>query len=338
MVGLRRRRGKFCRLRQILPAIFALTGSFFPAVSHAAANPPHLLLPLACEPGRDCWAVRFVDHDPTRGVRDYAGETRTEDGHDGTDIAIRDGAAMTRGVAVRAAASGTVARTREGEPDFLLLSKGAEAVRGRECGNGVLLRHPDGLETQYCHLRRGSVMVRVGDHVPAGAVLGFVGMSGETNFPHLHFTVRRGGATIDPFAPREGEAGWPQGLTFRLDPGSPILIDSGISPAPPDRPGMAAGHFRLRRLPATAPAIILWVRGFWFSTGDRIRFTLRGPGGDILLDRRLRIDRARPLGHYFAGRRRGAGRWPTGIYRALVTVTRSGRRIERSSELEVFPQ
>ena len=65
--------------------------------------------------------------------------------------------------------------------------------RDRNCGNGVVIRHADGWETQYCHLRRGSVQVAEGDRVEAGEPLGLVGMSGEANFPHVHLSVRRDG-------------------------------------------------------------------------------------------------------------------------------------------------
>ncbi|NJO24252.1 MAG: M23 family peptidase, partial [Sphingomonadales bacterium] len=70
----------------------------------AAARPDNLLLPLDCAPGRDCWVVRYVDHGPGTEVQDYACGPMTGDGHKGTDFAVRDLAAVTKGVEVFAAA------------------------------------------------------------------------------------------------------------------------------------------------------------------------------------------------------------------------------------------
>ena len=38
----------------------------------ASAKPKDLLLPLDCEPGRTCWVVRYVDHEPGPDAGDYA--------------------------------------------------------------------------------------------------------------------------------------------------------------------------------------------------------------------------------------------------------------------------
>jgi D-3-phosphoglycerate dehydrogenase len=48
-------------------------------------------------------------------------------------------------------------------------------IAGRECGNGVVIAHEDGWETQYCHMRRGSVAVQPGERVARGQTLGLVG-------------------------------------------------------------------------------------------------------------------------------------------------------------------
>ena len=79
-----------------------------------------LALPIDCRPGVDCWILRYVDHDPGPGVRDYACGKLAGDGHKGTDFAIRDQAAMVAGVEVRAAAAGIVDALRDGMPDQIL--------------------------------------------------------------------------------------------------------------------------------------------------------------------------------------------------------------------------
>ena len=154
----------------------------FPAWG-AEAKPPALGLPIRCMPGKDCWLVNFVDVDPGPGRRDYACLKRTYDGHKGTDIAIRDLVAMKKGIPVLASAAGVVKATRDGMRDVDVTLAGLESVKGRECGNGLVLDHGAGWETQYCHMRRGSVAVHKGDSVNRGQKLGLVGISGRAQFP-----------------------------------------------------------------------------------------------------------------------------------------------------------
>ena len=63
-------------------------------------------------------------------------------------------------------------------------------------GNLVMIRHDNGFETRYAHL--SAVSVVKGDRVAPGQEVGKVGSTGYSTGPHLHFEVRRGGATIDP--------------------------------------------------------------------------------------------------------------------------------------------
>lgn len=63
-------------------------------------------------------------------------------------------------------------------------------------GNYVLIRHYNGLETIYGHLTRQ--LVKVGDIVKAGEMIGLGGNTGRSTGPHLHFEVRYQGYAIDP--------------------------------------------------------------------------------------------------------------------------------------------
>ena len=162
-------------------AVFgAVLVSGAPVLAQEGAGQPELSLPLSCRPGRDCWLVNHVDVDPGPGVRDYACGKRSYDGHKGTDIAIRDLVALEKGVDVLASAAGVVKATRDGMRDIDVTVAGLESVKGRECGNGLVLDHGQGWETQYCHMRRGSVMVRKGDTVNRCRKLGLVGSSGRS--------------------------------------------------------------------------------------------------------------------------------------------------------------
>ena len=71
----------------------------------AQGRPLQLSLPIACEPGKNCFVQNYVDHDPGPGVKDYACSSRTYNGHDGIDFRIPDIKAMRDGVPVLAAAA-----------------------------------------------------------------------------------------------------------------------------------------------------------------------------------------------------------------------------------------
>jgi len=63
-------------------------------------------------------------------------------------------------------------------------------------GDAVIIDHRNGLATLYAHQSR--VTARVGQKVSTGQVVGFVGQTGMSTGPHLHFEVRELGAPVDP--------------------------------------------------------------------------------------------------------------------------------------------
>lgn len=63
-------------------------------------------------------------------------------------------------------------------------------------GNTVILDHGGGVFTSYLHL--AALMVRVGQRVRQGTVVGSVGSTGLSTAPHLHWSVRVNGVLVDP--------------------------------------------------------------------------------------------------------------------------------------------
>jgi murein DD-endopeptidase MepM/ murein hydrolase activator NlpD len=63
-------------------------------------------------------------------------------------------------------------------------------------GNYVLVEHPQGYATLYGHLER--VAVTVGESVQQMQLIGWVGSTGLSTGPHLHFEIRRYGEFLDP--------------------------------------------------------------------------------------------------------------------------------------------
>lgn len=63
-------------------------------------------------------------------------------------------------------------------------------------GNMVVIQHPNGFATVYAHNKKN--LVRVGDLVEQGDLIGYVGATGRATGPHLHFEVRHGEISEDP--------------------------------------------------------------------------------------------------------------------------------------------
>src|SRR5215831_16772207 len=110
-------------------AILALTLTLSPlAASRSRADDaPKFDLPLACPADGGCIVRNFVDEDPGPGAKDFHCGALAYDGHKGTDIRVPDGAAMAKGIAVLAAASGKVLRLRDGMDDVSIRVTGADA-------------------------------------------------------------------------------------------------------------------------------------------------------------------------------------------------------------------
>ncbi len=291
--------------------------------------PPELELPVDCEMGRDCFIQYYVDRDAGPRAADYRCGALSYDGHKGTDIRVRNLPAMRRGIVVLAAAAGTVRAIRDGEPD-IRVSDSTRSVDGREAGNSVVLVHGEEWETQYSHLMKGSVTVRPGQRVEAGAPLGLIGHSGKSDFPHLEFLVRRNGKTVDPFGGDDtsacafaGTPLWtPDALgALQYLPGA--VLQAGFATHEPERGEVRSGTLRARDLSVFAPNLIYWVQMFGIAKGDIELLRIFAPDGSILIERRKQFEKPWIHNISWVGKRRpGAAGWVAGIYRGEFLVFR----------------
>lgn len=301
--------------------------------------PIQLGLPIACEPGQTCFVQNYFDADPGPGVRDYACGSISYDSHDGTDIRLPSLAEMRRGVDVLAAAPGVVEGSRDGLADISIRESGAPSVKGRECGNGVAVVHSGGWRTQYCHLKRGSVRVKSGQTVRAGEALGQVGLSGDTEFPHLHLSVTRHGKAVDPFglgakagACRSGTSLWRPEVAARLAYRSPTQIAAGFAAGAVTAQDVDEGRAGRPAPNAGSPALVAFTRAIGLEKGDAQTLKLIGPDGKVVAEQTVPpLDRAKAVWMMFAGKKAPPSGFARGSWRATYSVRRGGRVVlERS--------
>jgi len=324
------------------PLLFAAALAVLAPAATTSA-PPSLSFPVACTLGRTCAIQHYVDRDPGPGTRDYRCGLQTYDQHTGIDIRLPDMTAQRRGVAVLAAAPGTVVRLRDGVADISIRAPGAPSVANQACGNAVVIDHGGGWETQYCHLARGSVIVKQGDVVARGAPLARVGLSGATEFPHLHMTVRHAGQVVDPFAPDmtrpqscAAQKGlWTAQAKAQMTYHAGVLLNAGFTDARVAMEDLEDG--RLRPFTAGSPLMVAYGRAIALQPGDWIEMSLQGPDGTVLQRYKgAPFTRWRAQELVYVGAKRPAAGWAKGRYVADYKVWRAGRTaISRRIEMRV---
>lgn len=294
-----------------------------------------LRLPVACEIGRTCFIQHYVDHVDSSEASDYRCGTLTYDGHDGTDIRVPTLAAMKSGVDVVAAADGKVLRTRDGMEDVSITGRGRESVADIECGNGALIDHGNGWQTQYCHMAKGSLAVKSGDSLKAGDRIGRIGLSGMTEFPHLHFTLRKDGKVVDPFMPgpptkscesRGYNSLWEESLKPSLAYQAGSVLNKGFAPGPVTMEAVESGTAERNTPTTSSPALVAYIRSIGLKKGDVQTLTLfDADGKPVAQNKAPPLDRDKAQWLAFAGIKQPSGGFQPGLYRAIYRVERDGK-------------
>lgn len=320
-----------------------------PALPVAAE--PMFGLPLACPEGSICPIQQFVDLDPGPGARDPWCGTKTYDGHKGTDFRVLSMRDVARGVEVVAMADGVVKASRDGMIDRLVSTdEDRKAVASRECGNGLILDHGGGVETQYCHMRRGSLRLPPGTKVRKGNVLGLVGASGMAQFPHVHVTLRRDGKETDPFtgsmagqacaatgaetAAGSGAGGWLDAgaMTALGAPDMPTVLSAGFADGPvSDKDLVQSG---LPALPgAHSQALVGYIWAINLAKADRFSLRIDKDGRLFSEQTSEPLDRSKAVYVAYSGKK---GAPMAGRYRLEAAIVRQGRTIVvESRELQI---
>jgi hypothetical protein len=253
--------------------------------------------------------------------------------------------AQQQGVSVVAAADGQVSRIRDGVPDTSVRVTGKESVRNRECGNGVVVTHLEGWETQYCHMAKGSLSVKPGQKVKAGDKLGEVGLSGLTEYPHLHFTLRHNGKIVDPFSYRAaaGTCGadavslWDPDLSRKLTYQPRTVLNAGFTNSGVSMDMIESGKAETTQVVDSSAAIVAFVRAIGLKAGDVQSLTLMDPSGRVIAENKVRpLEKDMAQNMIFAGRKKPENGWEQGVYAAKYAVEKNGEVVlEQHLQLEL---
>lgn len=288
-----------------------------------------LQLPVKCDMGNDCWLINYVDNDPTENWQDFSGGKRTYDGHKGTDIAIQNLQKMKKGVDVLAAADGTVITVRDGILDMNSLLNKVLDLEKFACGNRVAIAHQDGWITDYCHLKKGSVMVKKGNIVKAGQKIGTVGLSGLTEFPHLHFCVMKHDNFFDPFTGQHRYLKkkpfsplWQAVIMDSFQKSLKILLNVGVGSEIPDWTTIKKNQYGSTSFDVQPSMILAWADLVHVKKNDSLEFHILGPDEKLFLDNKIKINKANVKKYLYIGKKRPAGGFMKGFYKGVIKFTR----------------
>ena len=264
----RRQGNSLCLLASLPLCLLAACNS---PTDSVIPDAPEFASPIVGRPLEEVFYGAYLD----QGGRDYNCGGKYYARHRGTDILLRNFRVQDSGVTVVAAADGQVSVVHDGEPD-------RNATQDSDSDwNVVHLIHPGGHTSVYGHLRRGSILVTPGQAVTAGTPLGLVGSSGFSNWPHLHFEVRRGSVAIDPWKGpcQPGISLWQAQLPYQ---NAFRVLDAGV------RDGPIGGQPELLERPPDSPAITgsggvlsVWVE-LYNIRAELLRAELRNPAGAVV--------------------------------------------------------
>lgn len=283
-----------------------------------------LQFPVKCVINKDCWILNYVDDDPTANWHDYKGGKLTYDGHTGTDIAIKNISQMQQGVDVIAAASGFVIATRDGVQDKNALAQDLNQLQNIGCGNRVAIRHTDGWITDYCHMKKGSIRVKKGDFVTVGQPLGQIGLSGLTEFPHLHINVQKGNQFFDPFTGLERYTKGPKSSLWAttLSYKPQVIYNVGVSDEIPKLLDVRNQKYKNNGLSFFSNMMIIWIDAFHVELGDTIDILVKAPNGSPYINKHIVVEKPNAKRLFYLGKRKPQNGFVKGNYSVQISFKR----------------
>lgn len=168
--------------------------------------------------------------------------------------------------------------------------------------------------------------------VKAGQVIGQVGLSGATEFPHLHISVWKAKTILDPFTGGAfsepcNSAGteplWPKPATTSIT----AVMGDGFVSVVPTKERMRDTPESHDTLPSDGANMLYWADLINVRKGDMLTLSITGPDGKVWAEKSETMEK--PLAGRFSylGRSSKGDPFAPGSYRAKLTLTRGGETI-----------
>lgn len=287
-------------------------------------------LPVDCAMGSLCTIQNYIDYDDGEGWLDHTCGSLGYDGHRGIDFRVPTEIEMREGVAVIAAAGGRVLMAFDGQPDVLMQDSGPGKTREERNGNWVAIGHGDGWVTTYAHLLKGSVAVKKGDTVKRGDKLGLIGLSGNSDFPHVHFAVTHRHKLLDPFTGLEPTANcgefaqslWSETAQAQVPYRAGGLLSAGFLDHQPGHREVMAGIEAPAQISAAGRTLVFWAGAWGLRKGDVETLQILGPDGRTFFKSTKDLDANKAVRSVFFGRKFENRALPVGQYVGFYRVQR----------------
>ena len=319
--------------------ILLLNSTSAQALEGATESTIEFGLPTTCTMKTDCFIQSYPDHSsyphtqPTQTpAQDFLCGPLASKHYWATDIRVIH-YDIHNAPDVLATAAGKVTGVRRNMPDRINTDIiNYQIPEGKEAGNSIIIDHGNGWQTQYNHLKFGSILVTQGQMVNAGDKIAEIGSSGKTYLPKLGLAIRHNNKPIDPFAYNEN-GGWSCQETNRTtlwnDEANAALYyqqtgiaRTGFSEKVPEAYRLRGG-LPIKDIRHISPdTVIFWADFYGIKKDDIIYMRIVDPTGQMFAETEhiARSDYPQWLG--YVGRKLGTGALTSGIYFAEVIVQR----------------
>jgi len=296
---------------------------------------PLLEFPLKCKLGEDCWIVNLPRHYFEEKQLDFRCGPNTYNDHKGTDIALRDLQQMQKGVKVVAPISGVVQAKRNDIDDINVRHIGRASIKGIECGNGVVLSNNE-IEAQFCHMKKNSIHLSVGEKVKAGQVIGEVGLSGMTEYPHLHISFREKvedkTRELDPFYGSQPDCGlpaksmWKDAIFMNQQARTGVIYNYGFAFELTNAEQIRSGKYNVAQ-PENPQDFIGFVDIFSVDRGDKLDLSIIDQEGSVLIARAHKFGKYQARYFFYIGKNL-RGEKLSGEYTLMIKYTHNTGQVE----------
>lgn len=300
---------------------------------------PLLHFPLQCSLGDDCWIANLPRHYFEERQLDFRCGPNTYRDHKGTDIALRDLQQMKIGVKVLSPISGVVEAKRNNVDDISSRYTGKNVTKGVECGNGVVISNYE-IEVQLCHLKKASIRLSIGEKVKAGDVIGEVGLSGMTEYPHLHVSFREkiGDRVqeIDPFYGPQPDCGlpaksmWQNAELMDKHAKTGIVYNYGFAFELGNAEQIRSGKYKLEQ-PQNPQEFMGFVDIFSVDKGDKLELSILDKNGDVMIARSHKFGKYQARYFFYIGKKLRGERL-LGEHTLMIKYTHKNGEVESFSK------